>query len=89
MVGGVVWTQCLPPAARNEWAERASPALGVAASVLWAGVDAVIGAWDWARFKWAELTHRGAAREAYFEPLSDRLDVDPEDHRSPPLFNGP
>ncbi|KAL6770526.1 hypothetical protein ACKKBF_B31605 [Auxenochlorella protothecoides x Auxenochlorella symbiontica] len=89
VVGGVVWTQCLPPAARDEWAERASPALGVAASVLWAGVDAVIGAWDWARFKWAELTHRGAAREAYFEPLSDRLDVDPEDHRSPPLFNGP
>lgn len=26
------------------------------------------------------------ARAAYFEPLSDRLELDPEDHTSPPLF---
>lgn len=88
MVGGVVWTQVPTPAARNEWAERASPALGVAAGPLGGGRRRDrrrgLGA---LQVGGADAPRRGA--EAYFEPLSDRLDVDPEDHRSAPLFNGP
>lgn len=83
---GLVWTQCMSPQAREALAEKASPLVGLLSAAGFAVLDAVIAAWDWARFKWAEVTHRGAARDAYFEPLTDRLDVDPEDHRSPPVF---
>jgi hypothetical protein len=36
----------------------------------------------------AGLSSRRDAEAAYFEPLADRgeLDLDPDDHRSPPLF---
>ena len=89
VVAGVVWTQCLGPDSREAWGERLAPATAALGATGFAALDAVIAAWDWLRFKWAELTNRGAARDAYFEPLTDRLDVDPEDHRSPPMFDGP
>ncbi|KAL4423249.1 hypothetical protein ABPG77_000041 [Micractinium sp. CCAP 211/92] len=85
VVAGVVWTHCLPGHIKDRVLDLAAPLLGLAARGFEAVLDLVITAWDWLRAKLSGATQRSAAEAAYFEPLAE---VDPEDHRSPPLFPG-
>ena len=84
-VAGVVWAHCLPEGLRESLGDRLAPVLGAVAVVLELLLDKVIAAWDWARARFSGASQRSAAEAAYFEPLAE---VDPEDHRSPPLFPG-
>lgn len=88
VVAGLVWTHLLPEDTRQSLAQSVAPALGVLGALAEGALDLVITAWDWARAKVAGLSSRRDAEAAYFEPLADRgeLDLDPDDHRSPPLF---
>lgn len=84
-VAGVVWAHCLPPHMQEVVREKAAPVVAVGALAFEAVLDRVIAAWDWARARLSGSSQRSAAEAAYFEPLAE---VDPEDHRSPPLFPG-
>eukprot|EP00887_Chlorella_sp_A99_P000674 scaffold5.g674.t1 len=71
-------------------ASGAAPVLGILAAGFEFALDLVIVAWDWACARVAALrggapASSAAAEAGYFEPLAE---VDPEDHRSPPLFPG-
>ncbi|GAB4816671.1 hypothetical protein N2152v2_003717 [Parachlorella kessleri] len=88
-VAGVAWVFLLPAGLKEDILDKVSPLLGLLGALLEKLLDVVISAWDWLRGK---LTGTGGgsgdreARAAYFEPLTDRLELDPEDHTSPPLF---
>lgn len=85
VVAGVVWAHCLGDAAKDRVMDVMAPVLAGLAGVFEMVLDWVITAWDWARAKFSGATQRSAAEAAYFEPLAE---IDPEDHRSPPLFPG-
>lgn len=87
-VGGVVWVHCLPGGLKEDLLAKAAPVLGVLGALAERVLDLVISTWDWARAKVAGFRSGAGseARAAYFEPLADRLELDPEDHTSPPLF---
>jgi hypothetical protein len=84
-VAGVVWAHCLPPHLKESLRDKAAPVVAAAAVAFEFVLDRVIAAWDWARARLSGASQRSAAEAAYFEPLAE---VDPEDHRSPPLFPG-
>jgi len=99
VAGGLAWTHCLAPGQREALLEKVAPALGVLGAVFEMALGLVIEAYDWCRAKIRSLPFMagsastggfGDGRGGY-EPLSASgggLDLDPEDHRSPPLFPG-
>ncbi|KDD76470.1 hypothetical protein H632_c214p0, partial [Helicosporidium sp. ATCC 50920] len=86
VVAGVVWANCLPETLKLELAGAAEPLLAGLASAGWALLDAIVAVYDAVRLRVGGWRRRQEIGDAYFEPLADRLEVDPEDHRSPPLF---
>jgi hypothetical protein len=99
VAGGLTWTHCLAPAQREALADRAASLLGALGTAFELGLGFVVEAYDWARARLRALPFPGGggggrggggfdARGAY-EPLGESgggLDLDLEDHRSPPLF---
>lgn len=85
VVAGVVWAHCVPEGLKDTILDKLAPVLGILAGLFELVLDKMISAWDWLRFKFSGVTQRSEAEAAFFEPLAE---VDPEDHRSPPLFPG-
>lgn len=88
-----MWSQCLTEDRRGELMDRAAPLLGALAGVVEICIGGMVTVYDWVRMKLGRMPVLGGGgdgRESY-EVLggSTDLDIDPEDHRSPPLYGQP
>ena len=94
VAGSLAWSHCLTPGQREALLEKAAPALGTLGAVFELALGAFIDAYDWVRAKVRDLPYVGGGRpggdsRGAYEPLgagAGGLDLDPDDHRSPPLF---
>lgn len=98
VAAGLTWSHCLNPEQREALAVQAAPIVGILAAGFEVVLGVIVDAYDWLRAKVRTLPYiggRGGADPSAFgfdaaagyEPLSASggLDLDPEDHRSPPL----
>lgn len=98
VAGGLIWTHCLSSEQQSIFLEKAAPLLGMLGAGFEMGLGIVVEVYDWCRAKLRNIPflNRGNRSMVFggedgYEPLSATggaggLDLDPEDHRSPPLF---
>lgn len=95
VAGGLTWMHCLSDAQREAAKERAMPLLAVLAAGFETALGMAVDVYDWVRARVRTLPFMNQSRfegswyegRGGYEPLggSGGLDLDPEDHRSPPL----
>jgi hypothetical protein len=95
VAGGLTWMHCLSDAQREAAKERAMPLLAVLAAGFEFVLGVVVDVYDWVRARVRAMPFMSQSRfegnwyegRGGYEPLdgSGGLDLDPEDHRSPPL----